>query len=217
MRAARGLSGRCGPRLGRRSAAAAVIPLWFVMWSVAAVEDRVLLDFCNEDREAPVVHHRIIGYADDIFIVRYDWEKDWWGTFAVVRVEDGVPAHRYLPDLVPSAQCISSVAVRTVNGERFVQVIDRTHMGNGFVYLYRVVDGRLACVVHERVELNSSYERYEPRVATIANEDVDGDGLDDLVIACDHVRFDDIGVETSRTARRSVYIATRSGPFAKVE
>jgi hypothetical protein len=135
---------------------------------------------------APVyIEYSRISGTDDLYIARLDWERDWWGNFRVFRWDgDGLSV---LEECVEECGSVTGQSVAEVGSlvlpfldDPVVYVIDRTHQGNGFLYLWQLVeDSGLHPLCRARIELNITGYGY---FLDWSLQDCDGDGPEDLVL-----------------------------------
>ena len=126
-----------------------------------------------------------LNYQDQVFdfykeielspttkIIWYDWQTKWWGSFNVVETDsNGNPIYWYDIPQKPTAQSINSIRVITLAGQKFIEVIDYTHMGNGHWYLYKINNGSLKKLYSARVYKNGN-TIFKPKRANINYQDL---------------------------------------------
>ena len=136
--------------------------------------DTLVMEFDHSPHEIPVIDQAIVAYHheknghdveivytqvchiphpdEDLYVVRYDWQKNWWGDWTVVSVPYSggldwaatLDAGRSITDrygqMLPNGQSIYSVRCLWLEGQHnpFVEIIGTTHMGHGSIYLYEL-------------------------------------------------------------------------------
>jgi hypothetical protein len=132
--------------------------------------------------EAQLERLEVVSFSPTTRVLWFDWQRSWWGGLNVIEIAaDGRPQLWYdIPD-EPTAQSIERVRVVTLSGEKYLEVIDCTHMGNGMLYLYEIRAGVVRLKLRVRVIANLSV-RFAPRLANVAYRDLDQDGDDDVVV-----------------------------------
>lgn len=122
--------------------------------------DRALAKFIDAQIGAPIVYTEVctVPYPlervnnEDIYIIRYDWERGWWGRWGVFGVTHGIDI-RWVASIdakdsvanqwgghEPGGQSIYSIRAIWLEGQPnpIVEIIDTTHMGHGSIYLYEL-------------------------------------------------------------------------------
>jgi len=131
---------------------------------------------------APIERFEVISYSPTTKVLWFDWERNWWGSFNVIETnEKGHPLYWYDIPQHPTAQRIESIQVVMLSDKKYLEVIDCTHMGNGFLYLYEIRAGRLRLKLRVRVIANLSVH-FDPRIAKVVYRDLDDDGDMDLTL-----------------------------------
>lgn len=97
-----------------------------------------------------------------LFVARCDTQADWWGFFCCTAIRRGRVLWEASPDETPSEQSIHSVRgrVSAVTGRPLLEVVGKTHMGNGFLYVYDLRGRRLRRVLHTRAYDANLHERH---------------------------------------------------------
>jgi hypothetical protein len=134
----------------------------------------------------------VVSFSPTTKVLWFDWERNWWGRLNVVEiVANGRLFYWYdIPD-APTAQSIERVRVVTLSGQKYLEVIDCTHMGNGMLYLYEIRAGVVRLKLRVRVIANLSV-RFAPRLANVAYRDLNQDGDDDVVVKASCVEGQEI-------------------------
>jgi len=131
---------------------------------------------------ASLQRFEVVSFSPTTKVLWFDWQRNWWGTLNVIETtNNGAPLYWYDIEDPPVAQSIESVRVVTLSGQKYLEVIDCTHMGNGMLYLYEIRDGRLRRKLRVRVIANLSVA-FEPRISRISYRDLDQDGDDDVLV-----------------------------------
>lgn len=139
-------------------------------------------DILERKYDAPLERLDVISFSPTTKVLWFDWQRKWWGSLNVIETtQDGKPLYWYDFLDAPTAQSIESVRVVTLSGQKYLEVIDCTHMGNGMLYLYEIRPGFVRLKVKVRVIANLSVH-FEPRVANVSYRDLDQDGDDDVVV-----------------------------------
>lgn len=125
---------------------------------------------------------RIVPVSATTKVLWFDWEKQWWGGMNVVET-DGKGNARYWYDLPqpPGGHYLRRVKVVTLAQTKYLEVVDSTHMGNGFVYLYQIKAGVARRVLRARALCNLSVH-FDPGIATITYRDLNNDGREDVIL-----------------------------------
>lgn len=159
--------------------------------------------FGKRDQIPPIVDLEYVRipwhyYQLDVYVVSYDWEKDWWGSWDVVAETGGeiewvasIDEKRSIKDkhggYEPLGQSIDSVRVVFLEGQYnpFIEVIDTTHMGHGSLYLYELNHRSLRLVLATDV-----LDRHEDQTLILDGgvlkreyKDFNGDGYTDMRLA----------------------------------
>lgn len=130
-----------------------------------------------------------------VYLVSYDWQTDWWGSWGVFGVgeqgriawEAGITDRGGVVDewndREPGSQSIDTVRVLLLEGQRnpMLEVIGTTHMGNGSLYLYEL-DGRTLRLVltTKALDRNHGWEWIEGGLLKRELRDLNGDGCTDI-------------------------------------
>lgn len=120
---------------------------------------------------ATLEHIVVVPFSDEpsLFLARCDYQKDWWGFFGCYRYERGKITLQARVDTEPVEQSIYSVlGIRLLSFHGpLVQVIGRTHMGTGYLYLYELEDERLRLLLHTHVYDANRHDRWTFRGAVL--------------------------------------------------
>lgn len=170
---------------------------------------------------APARHFDVITITPTTRALRFDWEEDWWGTFNVVELDSaGKPAYWYDIRDWPSGQSIRSLRTVKLSGHHYIELIDQTHMGNGYLYLYAIRPGVIDLRLKVRVMANLGTLRFETPIATIEYPDTDSDGDDDMVVTARWIKKDSSGDQSGSYSREfrnesgslTEHMESRKGP-----
>lgn len=137
--------------------------------------------------QAPLQRLKVLDYSEATKILGFDFElsgdKSWWGSFNVIEVdEEGLPLYWYDIPQRPTESGIESLRVVDLSGEKFLEVVARSHMGNGRLYLYDLSRGSLQLMLNCRIMTNLSSMHFLPSDTKISYRDLDEDGDIDLII-----------------------------------
>lgn len=117
------------------------------------------------------------------FAALYDWQEGWWGGVCFLRASGQQLDFFELTE--PSEQSMHTI--RTVNLRGFplpvVEVLGKTHMGNGSLYLFELEDGKPHLMLKTRaVDFNHGWEVLVNGLLERDYRDLNNDGFDDLVL-----------------------------------
>jgi hypothetical protein len=150
-----------------------------------------LTDVFADKYKTKVDYISVVDVSPTTKAVRIDWQKDWWGTFNVIELNnDGSPKYWYDIEKLPTANCIYDIKVIDLNKEKYLQVIDITHMGNGFLYLYQIKDGFCHLKIEARAIANLDV-KFKNKTASIEYRDINKDGSTDVVLSADILNLED--------------------------
>lgn len=169
----------------------AILPI--LVSSLCAVENQEFnfQKLLERKYEAPIVFLETILAGPTTKVLWFDWQRNWWGSLNVVETNpDGTPLFWYDIRDFPTAQSLESVKMVDLSGHKFIEVIDCTHMGNGFLYLYEIDGGFVHLKLKARVIANLSL-KFNPRLANIRYVDINADGQQDVVIDAEVVQVRD--------------------------
>jgi len=113
----------------------------------------------------PLVHvdARDVRDVPGLVVARCDTQEGWWGFFGCYGLKDGAVAWQATVDEEPTEQSIFSVRgwKSDIVGAPLIQVIGRTHMGNGSLYVYELRDRALRTVLRTRAYDGNCHEGLE--------------------------------------------------------
>ena len=137
----------------------------------------------------PLVRVEITPIAEHpgLFAARCDFESDWWGFFGVYHLTDGRVDWQAGTTDEPDEQSIHRVrTLRLPNvGGPVIEVLGKTHRGNGYLYLYELRGRQLSLLLKTRaVDFHvSDGETFRDGHLAPEYRDVNGDGEIDLVLS----------------------------------
>lgn len=142
----------------------------------------------------PVERFKLIDFAPTTKILWFDWQQQWSGAMNVIETTPaGTPLYWYDIPQPPSAQSIENIRVLHFAGEKFLEVIDCTHMGNGMLYLYEVRAGFVMLKLKVRVMTNIGGLHFEPRIAHIDYRELEPDRPASVVLTATWIDHQDSG------------------------
>lgn len=134
----------------------------------------------------------------EVYLVRYDFEPSWWGSWAVVGVDEGLRLDWVATVVGPSGaafqlseQSVESLRALRLEGHPnlFVEVVGTTHMGHGNVYLFELDALRRTLVLRLQA---FALDRHDDRNRILGDgvlardyADHDADGRADLTLSGD--------------------------------
>ncbi len=180
----------------------------------AELEGGIYRFILEKKYNAPIERLKVVEFSPTTKVLWFDWELRWWGSFNVVEISaDGEPIYWYDILQPPTAQSIERVRVLHLNGRPWLEVIDRTHQGNGMLYLYEVKDGFVRKHLNTRVRTNLGGLRFSPSLARIEYRDVTGNGYVDVVVSAEWI--DERGDGGTRTGDYYREFHYRHGTFSE--
>jgi|SRR5688572_31014619 len=142
--------------------------------------------------QTPAKKFHLIHFGPTTKILWFDWEREWWGTFNVIETDPlGRPLYWYDIPQSPTAQSIHNIRPVTISGQKYIEVIDHTHMGNGHFHLYHLGRGTLHLRLRARVFCTIGGYRFSPEPAQIEYLDSDHDGDTDVILSGSLTHEDD--------------------------
>ena len=136
---------------------------------------------------------------EDIYIVRYDWQSDWWGSWVVFGKTDG-GAGNWIATIdgegsvtnnwggnEPGGQSIYAIRALWLEGQHnpFVEIIDNTHMGHGSIYLYELDIHKQSLRLVLTTEIMDRHQNNDliddGGVLKISYRDINSDGYTDVM------------------------------------
>jgi hypothetical protein len=131
----------------------------------------------------------------DVVAALCDFELDWWGYFGVYHLTDGRVDWQAQATHVPGEHSI--LRVRTLQlpsvAGPVIEVLGKTHLGNGNLYLYELRERRLILLLETRaVDFHwADGETFRDGHLEPDYRDVNGDGLIDVVLSGELEEWDE--------------------------
>jgi hypothetical protein len=167
--------------------------LWLAGCSSAATVDpgmagRALRAWHDRMDSEPLVRVEItpVSADPDLFAALCDVELDWWGYFGVYHLTDGRVDWQAEAADQPDEQSIHRIrTLRLPNvAGPVIEVLGKTHLGNGSLYLYELRGRRLSLLLKTKaVDFNADVEKFRDGVLHVEYRDENGDGADDVVLS----------------------------------
>ena len=164
-----------------------------VSWETGQPADPIVSALCDLALESEypleIVYKEYspVDGTDDWYIARMDWERDWWGGCRVFRWDGTGIAERAAPaasidEFEVTGQSVNEVGSLPPGVVEYpgVYVIDRTHQGNRFLYIWCLSDqSELIPMCRARISMNLDGFSYN---LDWMFEDCNGDGHADLIL-----------------------------------
>ncbi len=181
------------------------------------VVDHVHARAVGQPSDAAIVEVEGVRVPTDrgvVYAIRYDWERGWWGDWAVLGMDDSrvtwqaeIVFDRLVEidraEYVPQAQSIYSVRALLLEGQSnpIVEVIDITHMGHGRIFLYILDSEKLYPVLASNV-LDRHVDRtliQDGGVLKREYKDLNADGFTDVRLSGKGTVYPDDDDKASQT------------------
>ncbi len=174
------------------------------------IKKQILGSYSTEDlRELEGLE--ISLYSSSTFLAIVEWEKDWWEELKVGKFENGNIAWFNINNPPTEASIVSARFIKVVGiFSPVLEVFATTHMGNGYMYLYKMKENKLYLFFdtyavdshnedtwrpegYPKYGYNSCGEVYEGGRLMPTYRDINGDGVSDVIlkgkskVICEHV------------------------------
>ncbi|HZL73106.1 MAG TPA: hypothetical protein VFC86_11630 [Planctomycetota bacterium] len=148
------------------------------------VDSAIVRRFSKPDASVVRVVTFPVEDASDLYVSRFDWQLDWWGSFVCFQFRHG--RIEWITDVAeePFEQSICSAKAVRLKGvdEPVIEVIALSHRGNGELRLYALENRRLTLLLRTSVIDFDGAETYRNGVLSIRYADLNGDGFDDVAL-----------------------------------
>lgn len=145
-------------------------------------ETKAFHDLLSHKYQREIEVLRVIPVSPTTKVLWFDHQKQWWGGMNVVETDDkGSPSYWYDLPQAPTGAYLRQVRVVTLSNRKYLEVVDSTHMGNGFLHLYEIRAGVVRRHLRARALCNLSIH-FDPTIANITYRDLNNDGLEDVVL-----------------------------------
>ncbi len=127
----------------------------------------------------------IPGHAD-LCAAICDYQLEWWGTFGVYHLNDGVVDWQAHCEQEPFEQSIHRIRAFALAGFKgpIIEVLGRTHMGHGALYLYELQGRELTLLLcTEAVDFNADLIQYRNGVLDITYRQHTSTSPPDVILA----------------------------------
>ncbi len=116
-----------------------------------------------------------------------DYQREWWGFFGVYGLEDGKIVWQAECSDRPTEQSIRWMRGLKINGfaHPIIEVYGQTHMGNGSLYLYELVNQKLVKILQTRAvdcHLSGDGQTFKCGRLLSRYSDLNADGVADLLL-----------------------------------